>query len=59
MADHHHHSRHDDHHHHHAGHAHPPAALRVSMLRLSASQRMGVVALVIALLWLAAFWAMR
>jgi hypothetical protein len=58
MSDHDH-GRHDDHHHHHAGHAHPPAALRASILRLSAPQRLGVAAVVIALLWLAAFWAMR
>jgi hypothetical protein len=57
MSDHHHHG-HDDHHHHHAGHAHPPAVLQVSILRLSAPQRLGVAGVVIALLWLAAFWAM-
>ncbi len=60
MADHHHtHSHHDDHHHHHPGHAHPPAALQASILRLSASQRLGVAAIVILVLWIAAFWAMR
>ena len=50
--------RHDDHHH------HPPAlpipaALQASILRLSAPQRLGVAALMIVMLWLAAFWAMR
>ena len=57
MSDHHH--GHDDHHHHHPGHAHPPAALQVSILRLSAPQRLGVAVGVMAVLWLAAFWAMR
>ena len=57
MPDHHH--GHDDHHHHHPGNAHPPAALRASILRLSATQRLGVAVGVMAVLWLAALWAMR
>ena len=57
MSDHHH--GHDDHHHHHPGHMHPPAALQASILRLSVPQRLGVAVGVMAVLWLAAFWAMR
>lgn len=56
---HHHGHHHHGHHHHHAGHAHPPAAVRPSILRLSALQRLGIAGGLIALLWLAAFWAMR
>jgi hypothetical protein len=52
-------SHHDDHHHGHAGHAHPPAAVHPSILRLSVAQRLAVAAGLIALIWAAAFWAMR
>jgi hypothetical protein len=55
MADHHHH----DHHHHHPGHVHPPADVAPSILRLSVPQRLAVAAALIAVIWLAAFWAMR
>ena len=54
MSDH-----HGHHHHHHPGHAHPPASVAPSVLRLSALQRLGFAAGLIALLWAAAFWAMR
>jgi hypothetical protein len=50
---------HNDHHHHHPGQAHPPASVHPSILRLSVVQRLGVAAGLIALLWAAAFWAMR
>jgi hypothetical protein len=50
---------HDAHHHHHAGHVHPPAAVHASLLRLSVVERLAVAAGVIALIWAAAFWAMR
>ena len=58
MTDHDHHG-HGHHHHHHAGHAHPPAGVAPSILRLSAPQRLGFAAVLIALLWAAAFWAMQ
>jgi hypothetical protein len=57
MNDHVHH--HDDHHHHHPGHAHPPASVHASILRLSILERLAVAAGVSAVLWAAAFWAMR
>jgi hypothetical protein len=47
------------HHHHDPGHAHPPAGIAPSILRLSALERLGVAAALIALLWAAVFWAMR
>ncbi len=47
------------HHHHHPGHVHPPASVHPSILRLSVLQRLGFAAGLIALLWAAAFWAMR
>ena len=47
----------DAQHHHHAGHAHPPATVSPSILRLSALQRLAAVAVVVALLWGAVFWA--
>ena len=59
MGDHDHHHHHGHHHHHHPGEMHPPAAMQPSILRLSAPQRLGFAALLIALLWAAAFWAMR
>jgi hypothetical protein len=58
MDDHDHH-HHDAHHHHHPGHIHPPAAVHVSLLRLSVLERLAVAAGLIALIWAAAFWAMR
>ena len=57
MSDHHH--QHGHHHHHHPEHAHPPARVAPSILRLSVLQRLGFAAGLIALLWAAAFWAMR
>ena len=53
------HDPHGHHHHHHPGDAHPPASVHPSILRLSALQRLGFAAGLIALLWAAAFWAMR
>jgi hypothetical protein len=50
---------HDDHRHHHPGHVHPPAAVHASILRLSAVERLAVVAGLIALIWVAVFWATR
>ena len=38
---------------------HPPAAVHPSILRLSVLQRLGFAAGLIALIWAAAFWAMR
>jgi hypothetical protein len=46
------------HHHHDSGHAHPPAPVHPSILRLSVQERVAVVALVIAVLWGIVFWAM-
>jgi hypothetical protein len=57
MSEHHHHPGH--HHHHHQGRAHPPATVHASILRMSALQRLAVAVGLIALLWVAAFWAMR
>jgi hypothetical protein len=54
MSDHHHST-----HHHHPGHVHPPASVHPSILRLSVLQRLGFAAGLIALVWAAAFWAMR
>jgi len=48
---------HHPHHHHDAGHAHPSAAVVLSLLRLSAAERLAAVAVLIALLWGAVFWA--
>jgi hypothetical protein len=60
MSDHHGHRDHDhSHHHHHPGHAHPPAAVHASILRLSVLQRLAISVGLIALLWIAAFWAIR
>ena len=47
------------HHHHHPDHHHPPAAVHASILRLSAAQRLGFAAVLIALLWAAVLWATR
>lgn len=48
----------EPHHHHHPGHAHPPASVSPSILRLSALERLAAVAILIAVLWGAVFWAM-
>jgi hypothetical protein len=48
---------HTAHAHHHPGHAHPPAAAGLSLLRLSVWQRLCIAAALIALMWLAVLWA--
>ena len=48
----------EPHPHHHAGHAHPPARVAPSILRLSALERLAAVAVLIAALWGAVVWAM-
>jgi len=48
----------DAHHHHHPGHAHPATTVSPSILRLSALERLGAVAVAIVALWGAVFWAM-
>ena len=48
----------EPHHHHHPGHAHPSATVSPSILRLSALERLGAVAVLIVALWGAVFWAM-
>jgi hypothetical protein len=47
------------HHHHPQGHAHPPAAIGPSILRLSVVQRLAFAAALTALVWAAVIWAMR
>ena len=47
----------ESHHHHHPGHVHPPATISLSILRLSALERLAAVAVVIVVLWGAVFWA--
>jgi hypothetical protein len=53
-------SHHDHHHHHHhaPGHAHPPATVSPSILRMSALERLAAVTVVIAVLWGAVMWAL-
>lgn len=46
------------HHHHAPGQPHQPASVSPSILRLSAVGRLGIAAVVIAVLWAAAAWAM-
>lgn len=46
-----------EHGHHHAGDRHPPAAIGLSLLRMSVWQRLAGAFALIALLWLAVFWA--
>jgi hypothetical protein len=55
MPPHPHHS-HDDHGHHHPGHGHPPAAVLLSLLRLSLAERLAIACGLSALLWLLAYW---
>jgi hypothetical protein len=50
---------HSAHHHHHPGHVHPPARVAPSILRMSLWQRLSFAAALVALMWSAAFWAMR
>jgi hypothetical protein len=45
-------------HHHHGAEPHPSPMLAPSLLRLSAAQRLAVAAVVIAVIWAAALWAM-
>jgi hypothetical protein len=45
------------HHHHHGGATHPAAAIAPSILRLSAAQRLAVAVGLMALIWIAVFWA--
>jgi hypothetical protein len=47
------------HHHHHAGTRHPPASVSLSILRLSAFERLAAAGGVIAVIWAAVFWAMH
>ena len=47
------------HHHHPEGHAHPPAAVGASILRLSAIERLAFVSVLIAVIWAAVYWAMH
>jgi hypothetical protein len=44
--------------HHHPGHIHPAATVSPSLLRMSATQRLVGVAVMIAVLWAAVFWAL-
>ena len=53
------HESHAAHHHHHPGHLHPPASVAPSILRMSLWQRLSFAAVLIALMWSAAFWAMQ
>ena len=48
----HHHHRHDP------EHAHPPATVHPSILRLSVAERLAAAAVVIVVLWGVVFWAM-
>ena len=52
-----HHSHH--HHHHQAGHAHPPATVHPSILRMSALERLAYAAGASVLVWALVYWAMR
>jgi hypothetical protein len=47
------------HHHHHGGEAHPSPTIAPSLLRLSAPARIAVAAVLIALTWALAAWAMH
>ena len=47
----------EPHAHPHPGHTHPPATVSPSILRLSALERLAAVAVLIALLWGAVYWA--
>ncbi|HEV2624834.1 MAG TPA: hypothetical protein VGV62_06910 [Xanthobacteraceae bacterium] len=47
------------HHHHHDDGPHPSAAIGPSLLRLSAPHRLVAAGIVIALLWVAFWWAIR
>jgi len=45
--------------HQHGGERHPSPPLGLSLLRLSAMQRLAVAGVLIALIWAAALWAVR
>jgi len=45
--------------HHHPGHDHPPAAVHISILRMSAPLRLAAVAIAIALVWGSVIWALH
>jgi len=47
------------HHHHHGSPVHPTPAISPSLLRLSAPERVAIAGVLIALLWVAAAWAMH
>jgi hypothetical protein len=46
------------HQHNHPGQGHPPATISMSILRLSAAERLAVAGVLIALIWAAVLWAM-
>jgi hypothetical protein len=46
-------------HHHHADEVHPSPALSLSLLRLSAPQRLALAGALIALIWVVVLWATR
>jgi len=46
-------------HHHHAGPVHPSPVISPSLLRLSATARIGIAIALIAVLWAAVAWAAR
>jgi hypothetical protein len=46
------------HHHHHPGNAHPSPKTNLSLLQLSAFERLAMSGAAVALLWLAVWWAM-
>jgi hypothetical protein len=45
------------HHHHHPGNVHPSPKIAVSLLQLSALERLAISATAVALLWLGVWWA--
>ena len=45
------------HHHHHPGQTHPSPAVAPSLLRMSALERLALVAVIVVLLWGAVVWA--
>jgi hypothetical protein len=49
---------HPHHHHHAADRGHPPAAVSPSILRMALIERLAAVAVLIAVIWGAVFWAM-
>lgn len=49
---------HHPHHHHPAGSGHPVAAIAPSILRMALVERVAAVAIVLAVIWGAVFWAM-